>query len=238
MQKSESSSKETECLEENATNAPCAASIKLFGRTVSMVDNQKSPLDLDGENRKSITSNSDQFELVKNEKPGQEWPSNEPNTLLSLGSCSSANWTATPEGAEAKSSENPKEIPCYVEAAPNAALSWWNMYHSLPVFYVNPCNQILNPTPIRPSLKDRMTEKESSCTGSNAEPVYETETGDKNSEADDSQSQSSHHEGGIVPNKRSSSGFVPYKRCLAERDVNSAIVTLEERKGQRARVCS
>ncbi|KAF7813457.1 protein REVEILLE 7-like [Senna tora] len=236
--KSELSSKETECLKEDATtNAPQVASIKIFGRTLSMVDNQKKSLDEDGESSKSITCKSDQMDIVESEKLGQEWPSNQLNTQLSLGMSNSTDWNVTPEGVEAKCFEYPKEKLSLVEPVPNKTLSCWNMYQSVPVFYLNPCNQILNPTPVRPSLKDRMTEKESSCTGSNAEPVCEIGMGDKNSEADDSQSQSSHPEGKIVPHKNSSSsGFVPYKRCLSERDVNSAIVALEERKGQRARL--
>jgi hypothetical protein len=56
------------------------------------------------------------------------------------------------------------------------------------------------------------------------------------SDTDDSQSQKHHQEGVVI--KKSGRGFVPYKRCLAERDENSLIVGLEEREGQRARVCS
>lgn len=223
FQKSELSSKETECFKEDATDMPHVGSIKLFGRTFSMGDNQKSQ-DLDGENSKSTSCKSDQGDVV--------------DIQLSLGICNNTNLNATPEEAQMKCSKYLKENPCFVKPAPDETLSWWNMYQNLPVFHLNPCNQILYPTPIRPSLKDRMTEKESSCTGSNAEPVCEIVNGDRNSEADDSQSQSSHHEAGIVPHKNSLRGFVPYKRCLAERDANSAIVALEEREGQRARVCS
>ncbi|XP_054788119.1 protein REVEILLE 7-like isoform X1 [Prosopis cineraria] len=231
--KSELSSKDTESSIENATNVAHVTSIKLFGRTVQMVDNPKS-LDVVGENIKVAASKSDQVDDVENEKLGQTWPSSQLDSQLSLGMYDSA---ATLEGAEANCSEYRKENPCFVEPAPDETLSWWNMCQHLPLVYIRPCNQILNPKPIRPSLKDRVIEKETSCTGSNAETVCEMENGDRNSESDDSQSQLSHHEGENVPCRVSSRGFVPYKRCLAERDPSSAFVALEGRKGQRARVC-
>lgn len=73
-----------------------------------------------------------------------------------------------------------------------------------------------------------MREKESPCINSNAESVGGME--------DAVDSQSPHHEVVIALHK-SPGGFVPYKRCLTERDANT-FVGLEERKGQRARVCS
>ncbi|KAI4347340.1 hypothetical protein L6164_008158 [Bauhinia variegata] len=228
--KLEVSSKETKCSKEATTDVPTTSSIKLFGRTVSFVDRKKS-LNVDEKNIKSIACNSDEVVIIENEKLGQAWPSNQIDTKLSLGVCN-GDWNTAPDGAQVKCMEYPKENPSPVECMPG-----WNLYQGFPVFDLGPGNQIPNPEPLRPSLKEKMAEKESSSTGSNAESVSETTNGDRNTDAGDSQSQSPHHDRGTVPHK-SPRGFVPYKRCLAERESNSLIVALEERKGQRARVCS
>ncbi|KAI9073171.1 hypothetical protein K1719_044877 [Acacia pycnantha] len=87
--------------------------------------------------------------------------------------------------------------------------------------------------------KENPSSGESGFNGSlpcwNLRPVNEMENGDK-LDASDSLCQSSNHKGGISP--KSPRGFVPYKRCLAERGVNEFVDGLEERKGQRTRVCS
>ncbi|XP_028756628.1 protein REVEILLE 2-like isoform X2 [Neltuma alba] len=70
--KSELSSKDIESSIEDATNVAHITSIKLFGRTIQMVDNQKL-LDVDGENIKAIASKSDHVDDVENEKLGQSW---------------------------------------------------------------------------------------------------------------------------------------------------------------------
>lgn len=234
-QKSELCSKETECFKEAAANMLCVTSIKLFGRTVSMVGSQES-MNIDEENIKPFTTKFGEADDVENEKLGQAGSSEQLNTQLSLGMCND-NWQVTPDAAKVTSMEQPKENLCFGESAPDASLSWWSLYQGLPAVYFRPSNQVLNPMPLRPSLKVRTREEESSCTGSNGESVNDAENQGKTSDAVDSQCQKSHQEEGLVPQK-SPRGFVPYKRCLTERDANSLIVALEERKGQRARVCS
>ncbi|GAU30102.1 hypothetical protein TSUD_295830, partial [Trifolium subterraneum] len=227
------SSEETQCFKEDAANMPQVTCIKLFGRTVSMVGTEKSIND-DDENIKPIAIKSD--EIVENEKVGQEEVSEQLDTQLSLSTCS-GNLHITPDGAQVRSTEQPKEDIYVGDCA--ASLPLWSLYQGLPSFNLKPCNhQIINPVPLRPSLKIRTREEESSCTGSNTESVCDMENQSKNnsSDTDDSQSQKHHQEGVVI--KKSGRGFVPYKRCLAERDENSLIVGLEEREGQRARVCS
>lgn len=247
--KSEFSSKESECLKEDAANMPHITSIKLFGRTVSMVGNQKS-LNVDDENIKSVTNESDEVVDVDNEKLGKLGVSEKLDTQLSLGLCC-GNWHMTSDETIVTSTENPNQNLCSLDAS----LPSWSFYQGLPTFYLRPCNnKVLNPIPVRPSLKAMTREEESSCTGSNTESVCDMENQGKNLDDVDSRSQKhqvrsvfgcrpedilssnqiKHQEEGVTPQK-SARGFVPYKRCLAERDGNSL---MEEREGQRARVCS
>ncbi|XP_028785895.1 protein REVEILLE 7-like isoform X1 [Neltuma alba] len=124
-----------------------------------------------------------------------------------------------------------KENLCSVKSGFDDSLPCWNLRPSLPDLDLGLRNEILNLAPLHhPSIKERTIEKESHRIDSNAESVSEMENGDK-LDAIDSQSQSSHH-------SKSPRGFVPYKRCLAERDVNAFVDGLEEREGQRTRVCS
>ncbi|QCD92404.1 protein REVEILLE 7-like isoform X2 [Vigna unguiculata] len=230
--KPEFSTKETEYVIEDSTNMPQTTSIKLFGRTVSMVDNHK--LQNIDDNGKAITVKSDEVDDVGNEKPGQS--TEQVDTQLSLGLVG-GNWAITPDSDGADySQEPPKENVCLSECVPDASFPQWSLYQGLPAFCVSPCNQILNPMPLRPSLKVRAREEESCCTGSNTESVCDMENQGKNSDAVDSKCEKYQGEG-AAPQKPAR-GFVPYKRCLAERDGNSLIAALEERDGQRARVCS
>ncbi|KAI9087364.1 hypothetical protein K1719_030684 [Acacia pycnantha] len=167
---------------EDAANMPHVTSIKLFGRTVSLTNNQKS-VNIE-EKIKSVIC---------------------------------------------------KENPSSGESGFNGSLPCWNLRPGLPDLDLGLQNEILNFTPFHPSLKERTIEKVSHCIDSNAESVNEMENGDK-LDASDSLCQSSNHKGGISP--KSPRGFVPYKRCLAERGVNEFVDGLEERKGQRTRVCS
>ncbi|KAE9588285.1 hypothetical protein Lal_00003294 [Lupinus albus] len=218
--KSELSSKETECFKESA-KIPHVTCIKLFGRTVSMVGNQKSLNVDEEESNKPITNKPDEVDNVEYQKLGQAWSLEQVDIQLSLGLCSS-NCHTTPDGGDGGKVdciEAPKEDLCSGESALDDSL---------------PCTQISSSTPLYPSLKARTGEEGNSCTGSNAESVSGMENQGKNSDAVDSQYTKSHHKEGKVSQR----GFVPYKRCLAERDASSLITSLEEREAQRARVCS
>ncbi|KAL2334324.1 hypothetical protein Fmac_015537 [Flemingia macrophylla] len=236
--KSEFTSKDSERFTEDAAKMPQTTSIKLFGRTVSMIDKQKSLNIIDDENGKPITVKSDELDDVENEKLGQTGESKQVDTQLSLGLVS-GNWPMTPDadGANVTGIEPPMENLCFGECARDASSSLQcSLYQGLPDFYMKPCNQILNSMPLRPSLRLNTREEESCCSGSNTESVCDLENQGKNSNAVDSRCQKYPDEG--AASQKPARGFVPYKRCLAERDGNSFIVALEEREGQRARVCS
>ncbi|KAE9586113.1 putative transcription factor MYB-HB-like family [Lupinus albus] len=231
--KSELSSKETECFKEEVAETPRITYIKLFGRSVSMVSNQKSMNVDEEENNKPITNNSNEVGNVEYQNLGQACSCEQVDINLSLGLCNS-NCHTNPNGVKVACLEAQKEDFCSGESACDDSVPMWNLYQGPPPFYLRPCTQILNLAPLCPSLKVKTGEEGSSCTGSNAESVSGMENQCKILDAVDSQYQKSHH----VEGKVSQRGFVPYKRCLAERDANSLIASLEEREGRRARVCS
>ncbi|CAI0400191.1 unnamed protein product [Linum tenue] len=82
--------------------------------------------------------------------------------------------------------------------------------------------------------KEKDTVDERCCSGSDAGSTNEVEKRERSMDVGESQRQM------FTSNARSNSmrGFVPYKRCLAERDMKSSLVASEERDQQRARVCS
>ncbi|XP_054820924.1 protein REVEILLE 7-like isoform X2 [Prosopis cineraria] len=181
--KVELTSEKNENSTEDDTKMPQVTSIKLFGRTVSLTNNQT-----------SVNIDEDRIQSVI---------------------C--------------------KENTCSVESGFDDSLPSWNLHQSLPDFDLGLRNKIFNLAPHHTSLKERVIEKESHCIDYNTESVSEMENGDK-LDAFDSQCQSSHHQGRT--SSKSPRGFMPYKRCLAERDVNAFVDGLEKRKAQRTRVCS
>lgn len=96
-------------------------------------------------------------------------------------------------------------------------------------------------------MEGKETQKEGSSTGSNAESVDAELSGEKNMEIEAQSSRNVVEESvrASVPSlfeRRANStkrvkGFVPYKRCLAERGVSSSTLTGEEREEQRTRLC-
>ncbi|XP_059454559.1 protein REVEILLE 7-like isoform X2 [Corylus avellana] len=195
-------------------------SIKLFGREVLVTDSQK-PCSPGAENT---------------EKLPKTLPSNQLDTHLSpeIVDC---NWKLLPCRAPVRRVEDMKENTNSAEANPYASLPWWTLCPGLPFYYLPPAYDQSSVQIPADSRVEEKTEgdilKERSCPGSNSASVSEAENGEKNLNGVDSECQEPLH---ISPRK-SMKGFVPYKRCLAERDRSSSMVVLEEREGQRARVC-
>lgn len=160
-------------------------------------------------------------------------PSNQLDTHLSpeIVDC---NWKLLPCRAPVRSVEHPKGNASSAEANPYASLPWWTLCPGMPFYYLP---HVQRPTD---SCAEEKTErdilKERSCPGSNSASVSEAENREKNLDGVDSECQERLHKGSISPCK-SMKGFVPYKRCVSERDRNSSVVVLEERERQRARVC-
>ncbi|MED6137737.1 ER-phagy receptor 1 [Stylosanthes scabra] len=225
-EKLELCSKQSKCSDNDVANV-LPATIKLFGRTVSMVVNQEA-INTEKECVKPYTTRSDEVDVVANEK--------QLDTQLSLGLC---NGKVMPKEDKVTRMEHLKQDLCVGESAPEASLPWCSLFQGVPPAYFGSSSTVLNPVPLRPSLKVRTREGEGSCTGSSGESINDVEIQDKirgRSDAVDSRCQQTSHEEREL--EKSPRGFVPYKRCLSERDAGSLIVALEERKGQRARVCS
>ncbi|KAF5469281.1 hypothetical protein F2P56_013365 [Juglans regia] len=224
---------------DEATGEP-VTSIKLFGRTVVVTDSRKPCYPGTG-NTESLISNIrvensavDKGDFVK------RLPSDQLDVHLSLeiDNCKSM---LLPCQAPVKSVEHLKENINSVEANPCVSLPWWSLYQGQPFCYFPSYNQTSVQVPtgsyVEVDTMEGEVMKERSCTSSNSASVSEVENGEKNSDAIDSESQKPLRKGRISP-CNSMRGFVPYKRCLAERDTNSSMVDMDEREGQRARVCS
>ncbi|XP_030940566.1 protein REVEILLE 7-like isoform X1 [Quercus lobata] len=238
LQKFESASKETLSTDGDEAMGAIVSSIKLFGRTVLVTDSQKpcSPgaENIDSPTSKAILENLD----IDTEKFPETLPSNQLDTHLSL-EIVNCDWRLLPCRAPVQCMEHQKENTNSAEANPYASLPWLALYQGLPYYHLPSYNQTSVQIPtyscVEEKTKERDILKEKSCSGSNSVSASEVENEGKNLDAVDSQFQETR--GRINPCK-SMKGFAPYKRCLAERDANSSVIVLEEREGQRARVCS
>ncbi|KAE9600197.1 hypothetical protein Lalb_Chr14g0370391 [Lupinus albus] len=199
MQKSELSSKETECYEEEAAKMPHVTCIKLFGKTVSVVGNQKS-LNVEEEgNNRPITNKSDEVDNVVYQRFGQAWSWEQVDIQLSLRLCNS-NWDETYDRGK-YNAKKPQRRTC-VPVNPHLRIlcQCEVCIKALKLFtWTGSCIQILKIVPLCPSLKVRTGEEGCSPSGSNAESVIGMENKCKNLDSVDSQYQKSHHEEGKVP---------------------------------------
>lgn len=204
---------------DEATGAPIT-SIKLFGRTVIVTDFLK-PCSSGAENSESPTSDKSQENI---------------DTKLVNYNCESL-----PCQAPDRCMEHRKENADSAGAKHYASLPWWTLYQGLPFYYSPAYNQTLVQVPSGSCVEEQTNEsnigKKKSCTSSNSAIINEVENGEKNLVGVDSESQETLHERRISPYKHMK-GFVPYKRCRAERDSSSSMMVMEEREGQRTRVCS
>ncbi|XP_016474284.1 uncharacterized protein LOC107796078 isoform X2 [Nicotiana tabacum] len=226
------------------SSTPC---LKLFGKTVLVTESQ----------RPRPTSGTCKIETDVNDEAAL------PTASLNLmpmkftasdSDCGSSTLTmGIPPPFYYSPSQNENQWPTGCASA--TLLPWGSSCASVSF----PCIQVLNPIPIkgRPlfndnELEDKQNQKEGSSTGSNTEPVSAEMGGDKNM---DIEAQSSQHplekarkELSSRPSetpslvRRASStkrvkGFVPYKRCLAERGTNPSMLSCEEREEQRTRLC-
>ncbi|KAF3438341.1 hypothetical protein FNV43_RR21103 [Rhamnella rubrinervis] len=230
--KFESVTKDTVCAKEEATEASASTSIKLFGRTFSLLDPQKDSFP-GAEDFKLSTSKTDQANLdFENEKIVQTLPLDKLDTQLSLSGV--GNWNTLACCAPVNQMEYQKESPNCTES--DQPLLWWTLYQ-VPFYYLSAYNQNAVQTSPNSCVDERMKDKERSCTDSNEGSFGVENVGEKNMETVDSLCREPRVEESVSPSS-SRKGFVPYKRCLAERDMKSPVIVLEERKRQRARVCS
>ncbi|KAI4374462.1 hypothetical protein MLD38_012453 [Melastoma candidum] len=125
-----------------------------------------------------------------------------------------------------------EEGPQFMKFKPECSVQWWPFYQAPPYLYFAPVNLALMPRHVAFQPIHSADELENSGDSSTSELVNI----DKNINMAESGDQKSHYKK-MVSQDNSKKGFVPYKRCLAERDVTSPVVVLEERETQRTRVC-
>ncbi|KAK0587558.1 hypothetical protein LWI29_024846 [Acer saccharum] len=228
--KCEPQSKDTVCVNGNATSVQPGTSIKLFGRTVLVTDFQKpcSP-GVDTDNKSLV----------------QTLPSKQLDTQLSLGMMSS-NWNTSLSGSPVFANmELSKENTDTAEACSSASLSLLASHQGLTSSYVvsndqNPAVTLIESSSVNERSKEKDIVNERSCTGSSTGSVSELETRERNSDtAVDSQCRQQPFSSARTNSSKRTKGFVPYKRCLAEIEMNSSsMFASDEQERQRARVCS
>ena len=220
----ESGDKDTAHTKEEAKKLSASASFKLFGKTVLLSDNQKeSPPGVED----TKTSKADQGLVLKLTSDGLD-------TSLTLGgvvgSCS-------PSASGSPICQMDQETESCNGVKADAPMLWWTMYQ-VPYHYVATYNPSSDQTPQNSRFEAKAGDKERSCTDSNeGSTACGVETlGDKNLDAVDSFSQHPRPIGAVKP-CNSRKGFVPYKRCLAERDNASSVTIPNDRERQKIRVC-
>lgn len=191
---------------ESTSDSPYT-SIKLFGKTVVVKDTAKQSLHVMENSESSFPVN---FKSESNDEVVIQGSS--PNNLDS-----DVAFGLVSDNA-ASSSLPPHPLPnLFYPMEDMFRLPWYTWYHGPMYQYSSPFEKTV--------LHEEESTREGSLVGSNSGP-----TGGVNAENQNS---------GVVESKHlgdeCGKGFVPYKRCLAERDDKSF---LHGHEGQRARVCS
>ncbi|XP_022767039.1 protein REVEILLE 7-like isoform X2 [Durio zibethinus] len=228
--------KNSMCAKGNAAIVVPFTSIKLFGKTVQVKDSPEPSIG--AENFKSSTSKSGQEDVnAVSEMLVQALPATYLDTHLSLGTVIN-NWNVVPSRANLSPyREIHPDKNDHVESTRDASLPWWAFYQGLPFYYITSFNQTPTDSCVEEMMNEKEILKERSCSGSNTGSVSQAENREKTSYSVDSKCQYPCPGGKTTPQK-CSKGFVPYKRCLAERDTSSSVLASEEQERQRARVCS
>lgn len=241
VQKLELFLEDNDFVKEGSDEASSTQCLKLFGKTV-LVSDTRMPSSTSGQI--SLTDENDEpasWTLPRSSFPSKylPWDSECPRSTFTIGPPNPSYYFPTPNGSSGPN-----------QSVSSPLLPWGSSYASAAV----PCTQVHNPIPMkgRPLFNDKdlegkETQKEGSSTGSNAESVDAELSGDKDLEIEAQSSRNLVEESvrASVPSlfeRRAKStkhvkGFVPYKRCLAERGISSSTLTGEEREEQRTRLC-
>ncbi|KAG6584445.1 Protein REVEILLE 7, partial [Cucurbita argyrosperma subsp. sororia] len=221
---------------DNKLHSP-VRSIKLFGRTV-MVTGDKQPPGHDFEVTKSLAFDGDSKNTCQAyaEKPVQILPSKHVDVNLALGMDNNGDWNMSPGGAPTNTLGNQDKSVPYMKAMPNAPQTCWSLCQNVPYFYLAPSDQTSTGTCTDHVMEERIQDDnslESSCADSCSGSPSKNENENQSPEVK-CQEPCLVGRGNANESKK---GFVPYKRCLAQRDTSSALIVSEEREGRRARVC-
>ncbi|KAL5545166.1 hypothetical protein UlMin_008950 [Ulmus minor] len=207
--------KDSDSTKEQLSKVSISRSFKLFGRTVSCLSVTEDNQTLKRDQGFVLTISPDRID-----------------THLSLGGIVSRR-DPLAYSAPANQMEQENESSTTVKA--DAPLLCMPLYE-VPFHYKAAYNQYVDCKPPKCCVEGKETQKERSCSDSNDGLATGVENvGDKNLEAVDSSEEESHTKIRL-DTRNSRSGFVPYKRCLEERDDVSTII-LNDRERQKTRVC-
>ncbi|MCD7456263.1 hypothetical protein HAX54_031044 [Datura stramonium] len=219
--------RENSCNDEKlAVEAP-SASIKLFGQTVFVQDANNLALQVPY-NCNSLPSKPTEKEIeISNEDVLHGFQANQANSPFILAMVPGnmippASWL----------SQNMFENNLKSTAAFPTTISWWSWYQDLVYRSISSCGQTAVETAAHGKGPKGESQREGSSTGSSIGSASEVDDGNRSSETVESKCTTKSDKW------NNSKGFVPYKRCLAERDGKSSGTVLEERESQRVRVCS
>ncbi|XP_031741479.1 protein REVEILLE 1 isoform X2 [Cucumis sativus] len=222
---------------DDSTKEVSIQSLKLFGRTVLITDPHK---------HTPILENS---MPEADRKPGENQKQVSPWNSIVMDSSTGNTDCTWNHGAFYFIQLNNGDSKQGDSAVP---VSWWSSYGSYPFSFVH-CFKQADSNPNQ--VNDKETHKDQSWCGSNTGSVNSGENGDKVSENDvescrlfhnnrDGDSVSKEELIGkalscelISSHEKNTKGFVPYKRCMAERATKPHTITEAEREEKRIRLC-
>ncbi|KAK7820126.1 protein REVEILLE 1 [Quercus suber] len=246
--------RENNYVKEGASEETSNRSLKLFGRTVLVTDSHRpsSPTIVAG---KSMPAD------ILEEKVVQPLPWNFV-PVKSIQGDTEYSWSHSTQGVQdgLYFMQCQKENSYLAEANSAAPIPWWTFYGGLR-FPVMPFHEVEQSKAHLGSdleeVQGKEVQKEGSWTGSNNGSVCDGNNGDKCSDAETRSYplflKEENQEAGLVfqlrPSENSAfselgrspgkclKGFVPYKRCVAERDTQSSTIRGEEREEKQIRLC-
>ncbi|XP_038875830.1 protein REVEILLE 1-like isoform X2 [Benincasa hispida] len=223
---------------DDSTKEVSMQSLKLFGRTVLITDPHKQTPVVE-----NCAAEADP-KLGENQKQVSPWNSMVMESSKGNTECT---WNHGAFYFIQLNSGDSKQGP-----GSTVPVSWWSSYGSYPLSFVHCFKQAhLNPN----QVDDKETHKDQSWCGSNTGSVNSGENGDKVDESDIQSCRLFHNnrDGDSVPkdeligkalscelissHEKNTKGFVPYKRCMAERARQSHTITEAEREEKRIRLC-
>ncbi|XP_030472355.2 uncharacterized protein LOC115690222 isoform X1 [Syzygium oleosum] len=235
------SSKNTSSPEGNGgTEAPF---IKLFGRTVLVTEIQKTDHPDAGIKKSPAQKTGEEDSVTEDEGVGKSLSSKEFDTQLFLGLACGNNGSLRFAAHVAPAVKLQKEDGEPSQLTSDCFLQWWPLYQGPPFIYFTPFDSTLIQGP-SDSHKDQKME---------VEEIFKERSSESNTVADNIEGHGDNNvdnnADGVFPKCQKhleqrthpgdcKKGFVPYKRCLAERDVKSPVIVCEERQAQRTKVCS
>ena len=234
--------------------------LKLFGRTVLVTDSHRPSSPTTCKSQPSEMNNEGmQVETFPcNSTPKESSPENINFSLSHL-------QPQQPSGAFYYMHFQKEDSNCAEEAGTTAPMPWWNFYAGMPfpllphLHHQESINAHDDTKFTFTETQDKEIQKEGSWTGSNT--GSENQGGNCDINWDDAETQSNQpcsekvekeaypssfqfklSENSAFSGRRTNTdkcmkGFMPYKRCLAERDIQSSTVIGKEREEQRIRLC-